>query len=97
MKHTSGPWESDFPFIVSQNKKHRDIYIAEVVVSDEEGRFVENPDSQIANGHLIAAAPLLLTMLQRMIDETFGGATPCLLTHEQARNAVAKATGAKPQ
>jgi hypothetical protein len=31
-------------------------------------------------------------MLQRMVDETAGGFPPCLLTLEQARAALAKAT-----
>ena len=55
------------------------------------------------NAALIAAAPDLLNMLQRMvdlvqhvqrmIDETGGGGSPCLLTLEQARAAIRKAKG----
>lgn len=45
-----------------------------------------------ANARLIAAAPDLLNMLQRMLDETGDGTSqPCLLTLEQARAAIAKA------
>ena len=33
-------------------------------------------------------------MLQRMVDETAGGGTPCLLTLEHARAALAKAKDA---
>ncbi len=46
-----------------------------------------------ANARLIAAAPELLNMLQRMVDETGGGSSPCLLTSEHARAAIAKAKG----
>jgi len=48
-------------------------------------------DEAVANTKLIAAAPELLNMLQRMTDETNGGGIPCLLTLEQARAAIAKA------
>jgi hypothetical protein len=40
-----------------------------------------------------SAAPDLLNMLQRMIDETTGGFTPCALTLEHARAAIQKARG----
>jgi len=33
----------------------------------------------------------LLWMLQRMVDETYDGQSPCLLTHEQARQAIENA------
>jgi hypothetical protein len=61
------------------------------------GRHVNAPkrtDEEIeANARLIAAAPSLLNMLQRMVDETAGGGRPCLCTLEHARNALAQAKG----
>jgi hypothetical protein len=51
------------------------------------------PYDQAANARLIAAAPFLLLMLQRMVDETNGGFVPCLLTLMHAQQALAKANG----
>lgn len=62
----------------------------------------EMRDGEPANAHLIAAAPELLNMLQRMIDECgqtrvapegILASAPCLLTLEHARAAIAKAKG----
>ena len=54
---------------------------------------LKSAERQAANARLIAAAPDLLNMLQRMVDETSGGGKPCLLTLEQARAALEKARG----
>jgi hypothetical protein len=44
---------------------HRDIYIAELVQEDEEGRLA-SPEQQQANGTLIAAAPEMFQELQAL-------------------------------
>ena len=43
-KHTPGDWDFDDGFIVALDPagKHPDIYIAEIVTEDEEGRFAGN-------------------------------------------------------
>lgn len=62
--HTPGPWEHDGQFIVAPdpNGIHPDIYIAEIVQEDDEGRMA-SPDQQLANGALIAAAAGMLDTL----------------------------------
>ena len=71
--------------------------------SELENEFAFAAPDLEANARLIAAAPELLNMLQRMTDEcnpqhiTPDGITasaPCLLTLEHARAAIAAATGA---
>jgi hypothetical protein len=61
---TPGPWESDGQFIVAPDPRgtRPDIYIAEIVQTDEEGRAA-TPDQQEANKQLIAGAPELLSAL----------------------------------
>src|SRR5713101_8159775 len=59
--HTPGDWDLDSGFIVAPDPsgKHPDIYIAEIVTEDSEGRVA--PDEQHhPNGHLLAKAPQLL-------------------------------------
>lgn len=41
--------------------------------------------------HCANQMPKVINMLQRMVDETSGGGTPCLLTLEHARAAIAAA------
>jgi hypothetical protein len=62
--HTPGPWDHDGKFIVAPdpNGIHPDIYIAEIVQEDSEGR-VASPEQQLANGTLIAAATEVLDAL----------------------------------
>jgi hypothetical protein len=61
---TPGPWNDDGQFIVAPdpNGVHPDIYIAEIVQEDEEGR-IASPEQQQANARLIAAAPAMLDEL----------------------------------
>lgn len=68
-KHTPGPWvASDWGYIVADDPtgRHEDIYIAEVCREDDEGRIVP-PIEQQANARLIAAAPDLLNMCERLL------------------------------
>jgi len=67
--HTPGDWDFDSGFIVAPDPsgKHRDIYIAEIVTEDEEGRLAPE-DQQVANGHLLAKAPALLEALERAFE-----------------------------
>jgi hypothetical protein len=63
--HTPGDWDFDSGFIVAPDPsgKHPDIYIAEIVTEDDEGRLA--PDEQHdANGCLLAMAPALLKALE---------------------------------
>ena len=60
-KHTPGDWTFDHGFIVAPDPsgKHADIYIAEIVTQDSEGRLAPE-DQHFPNGDLLAAAPALL-------------------------------------
>jgi hypothetical protein len=62
---TPGPWDWDDQFIVAPDPRglHSDIYIAEIVETDEEDRAA-SPEQQEANKRLIAAAPELLGALE---------------------------------
>jgi hypothetical protein len=55
---TPGPWDYDMDYIVAPDPagRHPDIYIAEIVHTDDEGRMA-TPEQQDANRRLIAAAP----------------------------------------
>lgn len=68
-------------------------YGGSFTVAEIQGPFLSALGVVEANARLIAAAPDLLNMLQRMVDETAGGGTPCLLTLEHARAELAKAKG----
>jgi hypothetical protein len=64
-EHTPGDWNFDSGFIVAPDPsgKHPDIYIAEIVTEDDEGRLA--PDQQLfPNGYLLAMAPQLLKALE---------------------------------
>lgn len=86
MNATPGPWNVERPYgetglyIVAPNTG----IIAKVWEPDSGYGYASD------NARLIAAAPDLLNMLQRMVDETSGGAAPCPLTLEHARAALAK-------
>ena len=67
--HTPGDWDFDNGFIVAPDPsgKHSDIYIAEIITEDEEGRIA--PDEQHEpNGYLLAKAPALLNALERAFE-----------------------------
>ena len=67
--HTPGDWSFDEGFIVALDPagKYPDIYIAEIVTEDEEGRLA--PDKQHRpNGRLLAKAPQLLRALERAFE-----------------------------
>jgi hypothetical protein len=68
--HTPGPWAIDMDFLVAPDPTgtHFDLYIAEIVREDTEGR-VPPDDEQEANARLIAAAPELLSALQNLVCE----------------------------
>jgi hypothetical protein len=67
--HTPGSWEHDGQFIIAPdpNGIHSDIYIAEIVEADEEGRLAPT-EQQVANARLIAAAPELLEACRMVVD-----------------------------
>ncbi len=70
LKHTPGPWDLDFPYIVAPDPsgRHPDLYIAEVAREDEDGR-VPPEDEQDANAWLLAAAPELFAALAGLVGE----------------------------
>lgn len=67
VRHTPGPWNDNGQFIVAPdpNGVHPDIYIAEIVQQDEEGRLA-SPEQRQANGNLIALAPEMYEELQTL-------------------------------
>src|SRR5438045_1558108 len=69
MRHTPGPWDHDRQFIVAPDPErvHPDIYIAEIVTEDEEGRLA-SLEQQDANARLIAAAPALLAACRMVVE-----------------------------
>jgi hypothetical protein len=76
-RHTPGPWKNSGQFIVAPDPKgvHPDIYIAEIVEEDEEGRLASRKQQQ-ANAHLIAAAPEMfneLQILRKCCEEALSG------------------------
>ena len=70
-RHTPGPWDYDWDFIVAPDPdgRHPDSYVAEIAHSDEEGR-VASAEQQEANRRLIAAAPDLLEALDYLLEQT---------------------------
>lgn len=83
-QHTPGPWLAGQTITAADPGRAPGSY---------ERITIASRVNNMANARLIAAAPELLNMLQRMIDETGGGCAPCELTREHARAAIAKATG----
>jgi hypothetical protein len=67
--HTPGDWDFDNGFIVAPDPsgKHPDVYIAEIVTEDEEGRIAPCEQHQ-PNGYLLAKAPALLKALEDAFD-----------------------------
>ena len=63
--HTPGDWDYNSGFIVAPDPSgmHPDIYIAEIVTQDEEGRIAPAAQHD-ANGCLLAKAPALLKALE---------------------------------
>ena len=98
MTHTPGPWTIDWQYIVAPDPTgtHPDLYIAEVMVEDEEGRVPDAKQIE-ANARLLAAAPEMLRTLMRIELCTSGwGGNPRLLLkaiNEMATEAINKAIG----
>lgn len=85
MKHTPGPWHithDTTPGEFVTLTKVRDQYNGVIAVMHVDAA---------PNSKLIAAAPDLLNMLQRLVAESQDGPL-CLCTLEHARNAINKAT-----
>ena len=66
-KHTDGPWIFD-SFDRGCIIDGEGIFIAELSNEDEEGFIEEDPERHMANGELIAAAPELLEILEKIIN-----------------------------
>lgn len=92
-KHTPGPWHWDGPRLVGAD--------GELVIdaADYEGQWFENHANTDGNQSLVAAAPRLLLMLRRVLDEI--RMTECGMKHiapltlEQADAAI-RLAGAAP-
>ncbi len=102
--HTRGPWsvlpeeaDRDYIRIRGTNLGHR-YKIANVLTVHYEGGRPSEAEETRANARLIAAAPELLSALQRTLNWLSGypggGTMAPYGPYEQAREAIAKATGA---
>ena len=98
-KHTPGPWTVVKPQYENKKGVFASIYTNPATEKgfrtcefDIRADGYQNSHAE-ANARLIAAAPDLLNMLQRMIDESEDCGRPFLLTLEHARAAIAKAEG----
>jgi hypothetical protein len=97
--HTPGPWHNDWQFIVAPDPAgiHPDIYIAEIVETDDEGRAATT-EQQAANASLIAAAPKMLEALHLCEDvlselARIDDGTPSISALNMIRTVIAEATG----
>jgi hypothetical protein len=98
---TVGAWCSDGRFVTAPDPAgvHRDIYIAEIVEADDEGRLA-TPEQQFANAELIAAEPEMLEALELCEDvlselARLDDGTPSISALHMARDAIARATGGR--
>lgn len=69
--HTPGPWKADDEFIVAPDKtnKYPDVYIAEIVTSDDTGRYIKRANERNANARLIEQAPDMAEALRDCAGE----------------------------
>jgi hypothetical protein len=94
-KHTPGPWEVSGGTLRIYSAKTKDI-VGWVATESPENGLAPSPPVAIANAHLVAASPDLLaalTALMADIDAQLIGSKSAL--REQARAAIAKATGGR--
>jgi len=96
--HTPGPWREGVVYWSGPEDRHTAIFSTvnqDKICEVEDWRGTAKEESE-ANARLIAAAPELLCLLQRFYAATYGNDTDgmlCPLDFEQARAAIAKATG----
>lgn len=83
-QYTAGPWDS------SPKGRHDSLIFNDGRTAEIEWCQDMPEAERQANIRLIASAPCLHHMLQRMIDETSGGAAPCLLTLAHARTVITR-------
>ena len=93
-QHTPGPWDCDSESmdILFVSEPHGCGWIAMVSGSDSEGRILP-PGVRAANARLIAAAPCLLSALERLMSEVGDGfnCDPSDATLSQCWSAIRKA------
>ena len=107
-KHTSGPWGimhdgpigDGKPWVAFKGTVFEEVAPSLTIASPHNTEPICRVSGYLhpvmANAHLIAAAPELLTMLRRFYDATYGETTTgklCALDFEQAIAAIAKAEG----
>lgn len=92
LEHTPGPWDYDMDFIVAPDPTdaHPDIYIAEIVHADDEGR-IASLKQQDANRRLIAAAPELHEAAEAPEVDSAHDALSALLENPDAENDAIRA------
>lgn len=100
-RHTRGPWQHHDRFITAPDPKgkHFDIYIAEIVEEDDEGRRATRAQ-QRANARLISAAPEMFEALELCEDvlselARLDDGTPSISALHMARDALSKASGGR--
>ena len=101
-KHTPGPWSvlecqanpdcKEWAISCSRPAKNGCRENPRIAICEEMGGSSIGEDEGRANAILIASAPSLLNMLERILAEVEEGSV-CLLTREHARNAIARAKG----
>ena len=107
LKHTPGPWTTDWGFILAQRADGRDNYIAETVKSDEEALYIEDIEEREANSHMLAAAPEMFEALDGLVDALYrigfeDDANGCDVIDilndwlPEIKSAICKAMGANP-
>lgn len=82
--HTPGPWTQD---------KYGSVLDTQGNVLRVYGLALASGEEEYANARLISAAPDLLFALQRLVDNVDGGEFISITRIEEARAAIAKATG----
>lgn len=88
MTHTQGKW-----YVTGTNPPRIYSHDGMSIIAQCDSAGEMTREQEKSNALLISAAPDLLNMLQRLLDETSGGGVPCLLTLEHARAAINKAKG----
>jgi len=86
-RHTPGPWAVSPDHIFRNQGDIFEIHWSDI------GECVSECVHGSANARLIAAAPDLLFALQRLVDNVDGGEFISITRIEEARAAIAKATG----
>jgi len=85
---TPGPWYAYGQFVIATDSFGilPDIYIAEIIDSDPEGR-IASPEQQAVNQRMIAALPDLLRAAQEVVGSW---SRSSVISHDAFRHAIQK-------